>query len=421
MRKWIPVVGLLLLTVIGYFGVDLANNYLQKQVYAKSDEIAANVNQEPVAINTKFALNIFNRLCMEDADQNIFISPLSISTALTMTYTGAEGTTETAMENTLGYSDMTTDQVKEYYRSLTSSLEDVDRDVTLNNANSMWIKDSFEPHVKEEYITTLKDYFSSELFIRQFNQETVTQMNKWVSDKTEKKIDKMIEEINPDLVMFLVNAIYFKADWTNPFDPDQTMKRDFSLTDGSTVTVDMMHQEEDYKFVEGDGFTAARFPYGREKVAMYIFLPDPEASIDTFMTVLTQEKLDGAIDDMKIEPDLEVRIPKFKYEYGVKRLNNALNALGMGIAFDGAHADFSDIAEVDPQNLFIAFVDHKAVIEVDEKGTEAAAATVVGVGLTSMPPPSKNFHVDRPFFFIIRDDRTNTILFMGKITNPLKE
>jgi len=421
MRKWILVVGLLLLMVIGYFGIDLTRNYLQKQAYAESDQIATNVNQEPVAINTQFALDIFNRLCMEDVDQNVFISPLSISTALTMTYTGAEGDTETAMENTLGYNDMTTDQVKEYYRSLFSSLEKVDKDVTLNNANSMWIKDSFEPYVKEEYVVTLKDYFSSELFIRPFNQETVTQMNNWVSEKTENKINKMMEEIDPDLVLFLVNAIYFKADWTNPFKPDETLKRDFTLIDGSTIPVDMMHQEEDFKYVEGEGFAAARFPYGREKVAMYIFLPDPETSIESFMTELTQEKLDEAIKEMQTESDLEVRIPKFKVEYGVKRLNNALTALGMGIAFDGANADLSDIAEVDPLNLFIAFVDHKAVIEVDEKGTEAAAATVVGAGLTSMPPPSKNFHVDRPFFFIIRDDRTNTILFMGKITNPLIE
>jgi serpin B len=199
------------------------------------------------------------------------------------------------------------------------------------------------------------------------------------------------------------------------------MKRDFTLIDGGTVPVDMMQQEEDFKYVEGEGFAAARFPYGREKVAMYIFLPDAGASIDSFLAGLTQEELDTAIDEMKLEPDLDVRIPKFKVEYGVKRLNDALTALGMGIAFDRSNADFSDIAEVAPQNLFIAFVDHKALIEVDEKGTEAAAATVVSMGLTSMPSPSKNFHVDRPFFFIIRDDRTNTILFMGKITNPLKE
>lgn len=421
MRKWILVVGLFLLVVIGYFGIDLTRNYLQKQAYAESDMKATNVNQEPVAINTKFALDIFKKLCMEDIDQNVFISPLSISTALTMTYTGAEGSTESAMENTLGYNDMTTEQVKEYYRSLFSSLENVDRDVTLNNANSVWIRDSFEPQVKEEYIEDLDDYFSSELFATPFNQETVTQMNKWVSDKTEKKIDKMIEEIDPEMVMFLINAIYFKADWTNPFNPEETLTRDFTLIDGSTVTVDTMHQEEDFKFMEGEGFAAARFPYGREKVAMYIFLPDPGTSIDTFLTGLTQEKLDEAIGQMQMESDLEVRIPKFRLEYGVKRLNDALTTLGMGIAFDRAQADFSDIAEVEPQNLFIAFVDHKAVIEVDEKGTEAAAATVVGIGLTSMPPPSKNFHVDRPFFFIIRDDRTNTILFMGKITNPLIE
>ena len=421
MRKWVQVVGVFLLLVIGYFGVGLTQDILQKRAYAESDKLATNVNQEPVTINTKFALNIFNKLCEEDVDQNVFISPLSISTALTMAYTGAEGSTESAMENTLGYSDMSTDQVKEYYRSLFSSLENVDKDVTLNNANSVWVKDSFESQVKEDYIVTLKDYFTSELHVSPFNQETVTQMNKWVSQKTADKIKKIIETIDRDNVMFLVNAIYFKADWTNPFKEKETMERDFTLIDGSTVSVDTMHQKMDFKHVEGEGFAAARFPYGREQVAMYIFLPSPEASLDTFLTGLTQEKLDEAIDQMHIESDLDVRIPKFKLEYGVKRINDVLIELGMGIAFDSVNANFSDIADVEPENLFIAFVDHVAVIEVDEKGTEAAAATNVGVSLTSMPPPSNHFYVDRPFFFIIRDDRTNTILFMGKITNPLIE
>lgn len=420
MKKWVLVLGALLLLIIGYYGIGYTKEYLQNQAYAESDKIAVSVNQETVSINTEFAVKLFKELC-QDKDQNIFISPLSISTALTMTYTGAETSTESAMEKTLGYTGMSTEQVQDYYESLLSSLENVDQDVTLNIANSVWIKDSFESKVKMEFIDTLQESFNSELFVHPFNQATITRMNEWVSKKTENMIKKIIDQIDPDNIMFLVNAIYFKADWVNQFKESDTQKRDFFLQDGSPVSVDMMHQKEDFKYVDGDNFTAARFPYGRDQVAMYIFLPDLETSLDAFLSGLTQEKLDESIDQMHTESDLNVRIPKFKLEYGIKRLNDVLIELSMGVAFDRNNADFTDIADVRPENLFIAFVDHAAVIEVDEKGTEAAATTNVGISLTSAPPPSKNFFVNRPFFFIIRDDRTNTLLFMGKITNPLIE
>lgn len=419
MRKWFLILSGILLLIIGYYGMGYTE-YMLNKAYAESDKIAASVNQETVSINSEFAVKLFKELC-KDNDQNKFISPLSISTALTMTYIGAEGNTEDAMEKTLGYMDMSTEQVQEYYESLLLSLENVDQDVTLNIANSMWIRDSFESQVKDEFIENLEKYFTSELFIHPFNQETITQMNEWVGKKTENKIKKIIEQIDPDNIMFLVNAIYFKADWTNQFEERYTEERDFFLQDGRIVSVDTMHQKEDFKYVEGNNFDAARFPYGRDQVAMYIFLPYNETSIDTFIMGITQETLEKSIDQMHTERDLNVRIPKFRFEYGVKRLNDVLIELGMGVAFDRNYADFSDIADVRPENLYIAFVDHAAVIEVDEKGTEAAAATNVGISLTSAPPPSKNFFVDRPFFFIIRDDRTNTILFMGKITNPLIE
>ena len=285
-------------------------------------------------------------------------------------------------------------------------------------ANSAWIKDSFASQVNEDYKTTLENSYLSELYVKPFDQSTVSDVNSWVSQNTDGKIDKILQSIDPSNVMFLINAIYFKADWTNPFQESDTQLRDFNLTDGTMVQVETMQQKETFKYIEGDGFAAATLPYGREQVAMYVFLPDANMTLDGFMQGLTQEKLDNAINSMYSAHDMDVRLPKFKYEYGVKRLNTALESLGMGIAFDPNNANLSRIADVRPMNLCIDYVDHKALIEVDEKGTTAAVATNIGISLTGAMRPT-NFYVDRPFFFMIRDDRTGSILFMGRILNPL--
>ena len=414
------IILLILVIALGYFGFNYAQDYLVARGYTQSDELAAEVNPEIVAANTEFALKLFDELCL-NSSSNVFISPLSISTALTMAYSGSGGTTEEAMRATLGYGDMSTGEIEAGYKSLLTSLASVDNDVQLSIANSVWVKEDFDPQVYEAYKETLKTYYLSEYFARPFNQATADELNKWVSDKTEKKITKILDEISPDNVMFLLNAIYFKADWTHQFKESDTQKRDFYLTDGSIVQVDTMAQEEKIKYTKGSNYAAARLPYGREQIAMYVFLPDQNATLGEFMETLDPEKLEAIIGGMHSVSDLKLRMPKFKYEYGKKRLNDALTSLGMGVAFEPFEANLSRIADVRPQNLYIDFVDHKALIEVDEKGTVAAAATNIGISLTSMAPSEIQFYVDRPFFFIIRDDRTGTILFMGRILNPLIE
>lgn len=182
-----------------------------------------------------------------------------------------------------------------------------------------------------------------------------------------------------------------------------------------------MARKEDFKYVNRTNYAACRLPYGREQVAMYVFLPDRDVVLDDWMETLDTETLDEAINGMHKASDLKLRMPKFKFEYGKKRLNDVLSDMGMGVAFEPFEANLSKIADVRPQNLYIDFVDHKALIEVDEEGTVAAAATNIGISLTSAAPSETRFYVDRPFFFIIRDDRTGTILFIGRITNPLEE
>jgi len=173
-----------------------------------------------------------------------------------------------------------------------------------------------------------------------------------------------------------------------------------------------MSTKGNFSYLQGEDFTAVRLPYGRDKIAMYVFLPNRDVALDTFVESLSREALENYVEGFSPMEGLRVKLPKFKIEYGVKRLNNVLKNMGMGIAFDVFNANFDGIS---PVQLYIDYVDHKATIEVNERGTVASAATVVGISYSAVEP---TFSADRPFFFVIRDDRSGTVLFMGKVENP---
>jgi serine protease inhibitor len=219
--------------------------------------------------------------------------------------------------------------------------------------------------------------------------------------------------------MLLINAIYFKGEWVKKFSGLRTLQRSFTLSSGRRIKVDMMANTGNYLYYSGEGAQVARLPYGRNKIAMYVILPDEGIDLDSYVEELEQEKFDGIIARMS-ETELELQMPRLKLEYGKKQLNKVLTRMGMGIAFNGAFADFRGIASVDPERLFVSSVDHKAVVEVNEKGTEAAAVTSIGIRATSMIMTARRFVVNRPYLFLIRDDRSGLILFMGKILDPTK-
>ena len=389
----------------------------QDVAYAASDAKAYSVDSKLVAANTKFAFNLFRELVVEDMNKNIFISPLSISMALAITYNGAEGTTRDAMAKTLNLENMSLEEVNQAYSNLIESLEHADQAVKIMIGNSVWMKQEFVSFVKSSYTDRITTSYKGEMFTRDFSSlQTVTDINGWVNTRTEGKIQEIIKEITPELVMLLINAIYFKGDWIIKFEEAKTQKQDFFLPEGNTVKVDMMSTSGNFSYYTGENCQVARMPYGRDKLAMYVFLPKEGLSIDSFIASLDQTTHNEYISRLKPVRDLEVKLPKFFVEYGVKHLNNVLKKLGMEVAFKPYDANFSGIASTAPENLYLSYVDHKAIIEVNEKGTEAAAVTSVGVGVSSVPP---NFVVNRPFFFKIRDDRSGSILFMGKILNPI--
>ncbi|MCD4670420.1 MAG: serpin family protein [Actinomycetia bacterium] len=377
----------------------------------ESDEMADNVSRELIGANNKFAFDIFRELLAEDKGKNIFISPFSITTALAMAYNGAETDTKDAMAEVLGFSGRDLDDLNSNFSQLLVIIQSADPDIELDIANSVWKRSGFE--VEEDYLDRVEQYYYSTVQDLDFSRSDAPDIiNKWIEDATRGKIDKMINEIDAMVMMYLINAIYFKGDWTYPFDEELTRTDDFYLEDGSTVDVEMMGNYGDYKY-SGDGdIEAVRLPYGRDMVSMYIMLPAEGTGLDWAIEEITGDSWIGFIDSFA-ERELNLRMPRFEIEYGIKDLLPPLTRLGMGIAF----TDRADFGGMHP-DLYISRVDHKAVIEVNEKGSEAAAVTVIEMKITSAPAEPIEFTADRPFFFVISDDRTGTILFMGKVANP---
>ena len=388
--------------------------------YAASDQKAYSVDPRLVSANTGFAFDLFKVLLAEDVNTNVFISPLSVSIALAMLYNGAESMTRDAMAKTLNFGNMTLDEINQEYSNLIQSLENVDQSVNLLIGNSVWMRQEFAPFVKPSFLQGVGTSYNSEIYTRDFgNPQTVGEINHWVDKQTEGRIQQIINNLDPALVMLLINAIYFKGTWTTQFDKSKTQKQDFFLSDGSNVTVDMMTASGNFSYYSGETCEVARLPYGRDKVAMYIFLPKEGVSLGSFAAGLNQTVHDDYIRGLQPLDGLIVKMPKFHVEYGVKLLNDALNSLGMGVVFNPVQANFTGIASTALGNLYVSYVDHKAVVEVNEEGTVAAAVTSVGIHIAAVIPGyPPSFVVDRPFYYEIRDDRSGSILFIGEMLNP---
>ncbi len=385
----------------------------------QSDEIAASIDNNLVGANTRFGFNIFKELILEDEDQNVFISPLSILMALAMTYNGAVGDTNLAMAEALQFTGFDLEELNSGFSDLMTGIKNADSDIEMAIANSIWYRLGYYS-VKEDFIERNEKYYSSEVRGIDFSApEAVGTINGWIKDATRGKIKKMLDSIPEDAVMYLINAIYFKGNWTYPFDENVTADEDFFLIDGSTKKVPMMSQQEEFLYCRGDNFSGIRLPYGQEKMAMYIILPDEGESVDSVINSMDEDTWNQAVESF-FKKQVRISMPKYKMEYGIKLLNDVLTNLGMGIAFDMHLADLSGIFLREPgESPFISRVLHKAVIEVNEEGSEAAAATVVEIMESAAAPEEIiQFIVNRPFFFVIEDDRTGSILFMGKVIEP---
>lgn len=399
----IGIMGIVLLCLSGCFDIDATRNIIRDALEATDDTDISSV----ASANTRFGFKLLHDLQERDPGGNIFISPLSISIALTMTYNGAVGETERAMAEVLEIEALDLSTINRSNRALRNSLENPDPKVEISIANSIWYRQGivFNP----DFLERNRLFFGAEVAALDFSAPQATGIiNEWVDTNTNGKIKKIVDRINPQTLLFLINAIYFKGNWQDEFDPSRTRQGIFHLMDGSEKQVQVMRREGQYPYLRGENFEATSLPYGNGRMSMYIFLPDRNSNLNKFMRNLNEANWEDWLSQFQ-DRRQEMVLPRFKLEYEAN-LNDTLEALGMGIAFGGG-ADFSGMGP----NLFISEVRHKTFVEVNEEGTEAAAVTAV-VGVKSLPPA---FRVDRPFFFTIYDAETETILFMGTVTEPM--
>jgi serpin B len=367
---------------------------------------------ELTSANGHFAIDLFKTINeQEPEDANIFISPFSISTALAMTLNGATGQTFTDMQTALRTGSISLPQLNEAYQTLLEVLPQLDPATRLKIANSIWHQNDYP--VLPAFLTTNTDYYASEVLPVDFRDAgIVDDVNAWIENNTDGLITDALSELPPSVVMLLINAIYFKGSWQTEFEPEDTQVADFASPTG-TVEVDMMHlQEASFRYTSNELFQAIDLPYGDSIYSMSIFLPREGHNLDEVISEFSPANWEDWQAQM-VPNDIELFLPKFKLEYEIK-LKSILSGMGMENAFSD-RADFSQM--IDGGGVKIDNVIHKAFVEVNEEGTEAAAVTIVVIVETSVPLIPV-FRADRPFVFVIHDNKTKSILFMGKVVDP---
>jgi serpin B len=372
--------------------------------------------------NNDFAFALFPQLAA--GDENVFFSPYSISLALAMTYAGANGPTADGMAQALHYI-LPADRLHPAFNRLALELEgrskaeglDPKLAFQLSVANAIW--GQMGAHFEQEFLDTLALNYAAGMRLVDYKNDAEAarrEINDWVSDSTHQKVKDIIPKGALDALtrLVLANAVYFKAAWVHPFEPDATQPEPFYLLDGSTVDVPMMHEQASLRAMTGEGYRAVELPYAGWQLSMLILLPD-ESAFNSMEARLSSGVVDEALGALQ-SGQVVLSLPKFKYEWSLS-MTNGLKALGMREAFDPQTADFSGMDG--RRDLYITDILHKAYVAVDETGTEAAAATAVIVSPTSIQPaPPIAFTIDRSFFFLIRDNPTGTILFLGRVINP---
>ncbi len=371
-------------------------------------EIPASVS----AGTTSFAFDFIHALQKtQPTDANLFVSPLSLHMALGMLLNGAEKETAEEIQKALKVDAVTLADLNAAYQTLIKDLPVADSKVSLGLANSVWYRNDFS--VENDFQSVLKDSFESEVTGLPFDNAAKDRINKWASDKTNGKIKKVLDQIEPNHVMFLLNALYFKGDWKSKFDPKKTLDTPFKLENGQSKNVKMMYASSDFKVAYGSNYNAIQLPYANGQFNMTLLIPKGESTVDELLKGITGEGWSQLMGRMASQ-GVTIGLPKFTLEYS-GQLKETLQGMGIKRAFyEGAQ-----LGKINKTaDLYVDFVKQDAYLGIDEQGTEAAAVTTIGVGLTSAGPEPARFICDRPFGLVISENTSNTILFMGRIKNP---
>lgn len=361
--------------------------------------------------NNDFAIDLFKATYKNQDEPNIFISPFSLDMALAMTWNGASGDTKTEMQTVLRNEGYTSDEIGEYAKSLREALINVDPSTKLSIANSIWYRTGFD--VEQSFIDANKGNYNAEVKSLDFSSSgALKEINNWCARNTNDRIPEILDQISPDAVMYLINAIYFKGIWKYKFDKNDTKDLSFQKENGGVQNVKMMTQEKELAYAEDQNAQYLQLPYGNKAFSMIVVLPQEGKDIETVVQNMDNDSWNSAIKRM-YETKVILQLPRFKLECEYNMEESILPYMGMRLPFSPALADFTGINK--KGDIFISKVKQKTFVEVNEEGTEAAAVTSVEIDFASTEKLIRKFTVDKPFLFAIRENSTGIILFMGKI------
>lgn len=369
------------------------------------------LEKEAISASNTFGFALLREVAADKPNENIVLSPFSAHVALGMAYAGADGSTADSMRAALGWGSRSRVEILAGYKELPGLILALDSQVDLRNANSLWVRQGFP--ILPSYTSEMQSVFNAEVRTGDFGPTTVAEMNAWASGKTNGKIPKVVESLGDEMIAMLMNALYFKASWRDRFDTAKSRDIPFTIASGAKPAVrTMFRSDKNIGYREAFGAQWAELPYGNTAFVMTLVLPSSTTTprqwlqgFDAAQFQNTVQRLDSA--------KVELALPKFRLPLKFA-LKQPLSRMGMGIAFRDREANFRRIANAE---LFLTHVTQDVYIDVNEEGTEAAAVTQVGVGLTSAPILPV-MTIDRPFLFFIRERLSGTILFAGIIENP---
>jgi len=368
--------------------------------------------QRTAAASNAFGFELLKTAAATESDKSHFLSPLSATMALGLALNGAAAETFDSMRAALRFGSTPIADINAGYKGLLGLLRDLDPDTRLDVANAVWLDDGAGFY--QSYLSTARDWFDAEARVLDFGAQAaaLAAINGWVSDKTQGKIPTLLDDIDPNEIAFLMNAVYFKGAWRNPFNPERTRPAVFHAL-GGDQTVPTMHLDPmEQRYAADADVEVLEMMYGNGGLVMTLVVPragKPLAGIVATLDTARWGAWTSALQSAKVA----VAMPKFRLELK-RELADDLKAMGMGIAFDPNLANFSAMRPIGPgENVYITRVTQKTFVDVNEEGTEAAAATSVGIGVTSLPT---TVQVDRPFLIAIRERFAGTILFLGQVT-----
>ncbi|MCF8231746.1 MAG: serpin family protein [Bacteroidales bacterium] len=407
--NYLKYIGLFLLILL--FTNCSKDNTETEEFLLNDSEKATRISKE----NNAFGLRLFQKLNhQKNNNRNIVISPLSTAMVLGMAYNGTENETKEKLSGVLGWNQLDRKEINHFNNRLINHLHDQSENIQMNIANAIWYSRNID--IKPAFLKKNKDNFHAfASSVNAENQPTSEMINRWATRSTDGNITNVVERIPSRQMLYLLNATYFKGNWKNDFNKSKTTESTFFLENGTSKSISMMWQKADLKYYDNNQFQLVELPYENKNYCMYILLPDSDVKLERVIDSLNYKSWHSYKESLSMKRNINFGMPRFQCEHSVG-MKDLVSGMGLEKLFHQSKADLSGISD---QQVAISEMMHKAAIDVDEEGTEASAATSLAISFTTLVEDNPfNLIVNRPFIFAIEEKRSNTLLFIGKMTRP---